>query len=56
MGKRCQSWRQQFAIMDIPSFVTPGTLKANPLFAPVRENPRFQQMIREKQKTVGSLP
>jgi serine/threonine protein kinase/tetratricopeptide (TPR) repeat protein len=43
-------------LLDIPSMVTPGMLKANPLFAPLRENPRFQKMIREKQRTADNLP
>ena len=43
-------------LLDIPSFVTPGMLKIQPLLAPVRENPRFQKMIRAKQRTENNLP
>jgi len=35
-------------LMGIPSFVTPGTLRANPLLTPLRGNPRFERLIREK--------
>jgi TolB-like protein/Tfp pilus assembly protein PilF len=43
-------------LLEIPSMVTPGMLEANPLFAPLRANPRFQQMIREKQRRAATLP
>jgi len=35
-------------LMGIPSFVTPGTLRTNPLLSPLRGNPRFERLIREK--------
>jgi tetratricopeptide (TPR) repeat protein len=35
-------------LMGIPSFVTPGTLKTNPLLAPLHGNPRFERLVREK--------
>jgi tetratricopeptide (TPR) repeat protein len=35
-------------LSGIPSFITPGTLKTNPLLAPLRGNPRFERLVREK--------
>jgi tetratricopeptide (TPR) repeat protein len=35
-------------LLQVPAYVTPGTLKANPLFSPLHGNPRFQRMIEEK--------
>jgi tetratricopeptide (TPR) repeat protein len=38
-------------LLDIPSFVTPGTLKHHPLFAPLKSDPQFQKLL-EKKKTL----
>ena len=35
-------------LLQVPAYVTPGTLKANPLYSPLHGNPRFQRMIQEK--------
>jgi len=35
-------------LLEVPAYVTPGTLKSNPLFSPLHSNPRFQRMIQEK--------
>jgi serine/threonine-protein kinase len=35
-------------LLRVPSMVTPGTLKNNPLMDPLKSNPRFQKLIEEK--------
>jgi hypothetical protein len=35
-------------LLEMPSFVTPGTLRTNPLLTPLRGNPRFERLIGEK--------
>jgi serine/threonine protein kinase/Tfp pilus assembly protein PilF len=36
-------------LLDVPSVVTPSTLQNHPLLKVLRGNPRFEQLIREKQ-------
>ncbi|MGD8413923.1 MAG: tetratricopeptide repeat protein, partial [Candidatus Latescibacterota bacterium] len=35
-------------LMGMPSFVTPGTLRTNPLFSPLHGNKRFERLVEEK--------
>ena len=39
-------------VLSIPSWCSPEYLKADPLYAPLYDNPRFQAMIQEYEKNL----
>jgi tetratricopeptide (TPR) repeat protein len=44
-GQRDHALDELEELLRIPSFITPGWLKIDPTFAPLRGNPRFEQLV-----------
>jgi serine/threonine protein kinase len=49
VGEPEQALDQLEPLLKIPSFLSPGWLKVDPNFAPLRQNPRFQRLVAGKE-------
>ena len=48
LGEQEKALDQLEALLKIPYYLSPGWLKVDPTFDPLRKNPRFQKLAQQK--------